>query len=47
MNKEYEKFHRDNASIIENLLESLNVLIDKFEKEIVPGEPENLMHYIC
>lgn len=40
MNKEYEKFHRDNASIIENLLESLSVLIDKFENEIVPGEPE-------
>ncbi len=40
MNKEYEKFHRNNASVIENLLESLNVLLDKFENEIVPGEPE-------
>ncbi len=40
MNKEYEKFRRNNESIIENLLDSLNILIDKFEHEIVPGEPE-------
>lgn len=40
MNKEYEKFRRDNEGIIENLLESLNVLIEKFENGIVPGGPD-------
>lgn len=39
MNKEYEKFHRDNPDIIPNLLDSLEALLDKFEKGIVPGEP--------
>ena len=39
MNKEYEKFHRDNPDIISNLLDSLEALLDKFEKGIVPGEP--------
>ena len=40
MNKEYEKFHRENEEIVENLLESLEILGDKFEHGIVPGEPE-------
>ena len=39
MNNEYEKFHRDNPDIISNLLDSLEALLDKFEKGIVPGEP--------
>lgn len=40
MNKEYEIFHRENEEIVENLLESLEILGDKFEHGIVPGEPE-------
>lgn len=40
MNREYEKFHRDNKDIIDNLLESLEVLLGKFSQGIVPGEPE-------
>lgn len=39
MNNEYEKFHRENSDIILNLLDSLEALLDKFEKGIVPGEP--------
>ena len=39
MNKEYEKFHRENSDIISDLLASLEALLDKFEKGIVPGEP--------
>ena len=39
MNKEYEKFHRENANIISDLLASLDALLDKFNQGIVPGEP--------
>lgn len=40
MNKEFEKFHCDNRGIISDLLESLDVLLSKFNQGIVPGEPE-------
>lgn len=39
MNKEYEKFHRENANIISDLLASLDALLDKFNQGVVPGEP--------
>ena len=39
MNNEYEKFHQDNPNIISGLLDSLEALLDKFDKGIVPGEP--------
>lgn len=39
MNNEYEKFHRENPSLISDLLDSLEALLNKFEKGIVPGEP--------
>lgn len=39
MNNEYEKFHQDNPKIISGLLDSLEALLDKFDKGIVPGEP--------
>lgn len=40
MSKEYEKFRRENEGILEGLLDSLNVLLDKFNQGIIPGEPE-------
>lgn len=40
MNKEYERFCRDNEGIAEDLLASLQALIAKFERGIIPGEPE-------
>lgn len=39
MNKEYEKFHRENANIISDLLASLDALLEKFNQGIIPGEP--------
>lgn len=40
MSKEYEKFHQNHEDILNNLLESLIVLTNKFDEGIVPGEPE-------
>jgi hypothetical protein len=40
MNKENEEFQNDNNYIITNLIRSLDILLDKFEQEIVPGNPE-------
>lgn len=40
MNKEYENFCRENEGIADDLLLSLQALIDKFEQGIIPGEPE-------
>lgn len=40
MNKEYKEFCRENEGITEELLASLKGLLAKFEKRIVPGEPE-------
>lgn len=40
MNNEYEKFCRENKEIIDNLLTSLEILYNKFETGIIPGEPE-------
>ncbi len=40
MNNEYEKFCRENKEIIDNLLTSLEILYNKFESGIIPGEPE-------
>lgn len=40
MSKEYEKFYQDYEDMLNDLLESLSVLANKFEEGIVPGEPE-------
>ena len=40
MNKEYENFCRKNRRIVDDLLLSLQALLNKFEQGIIPGEPE-------
>lgn len=40
MNKEYKEFCRENECIIEALRIRLEALLVKFEKGIIPGEPE-------
>lgn len=42
MSKMYDKFHRDNKDIIDKLEGSLGVLLDKFNKGIIPGGPDKL-----
>ena len=40
MNNQTIKFHLENSSIINQLVESLDAIIKKFDEGIIPGEPE-------
>ena len=40
MDKRAEKFHHENKTIINQLIEELNMLADKLESGVIPGNPE-------
>ncbi len=40
MNNQAEKFHQENGNMIQQLVESLDAILDKFSEGIIPGEPE-------
>ena len=40
MNNQAEKFHQDNGKMIQQLVESLDAILEKFNEGIIPGEPE-------
>lgn len=40
MNNQAEKFHQKNGKMIQQLVESLDAILEKFNEGIIPGEPE-------
>lgn len=40
MNKKTEKFHQENKEMVQKLIECLDVILNKFNLGIIPGEPE-------
>lgn len=40
MNNQAEKFHQENGKMIQQLVESLDAILEKFNEGIIPGEPE-------
>ena len=40
MNNQAEKFHQENGNMIQQLVESLDAILVKFNEGVIPGEPE-------